>query len=76
MVKLLSSEQISSIQNSSDELLRLPWWLETERIGSDRLQGFGIHHNSPDFVMDNSSQGRKKGYCSHESLREAVPSPN
>ena len=32
MVKLLSSEQISSIQHSSDELLRLPWWLEIKTV--------------------------------------------
>ena len=32
MVKLLSCEQISSIHNSSSQLLRLPWWLEIKTV--------------------------------------------
>ena len=32
MVKLLSSEQIGSIENSASEILKLSWWLEIKTV--------------------------------------------
>ncbi len=59
MVKLLSSEQISSIQHSSDELLRLPWWLLEFRLISSttKLNGLVRCCSREDFLSEQYIKG-------------------